>query len=256
VLAELKHHSKSVATAHRVRLIFENRISADSQVNQESHHRFKDRVEAGQLLARHIESSRSRHPDVVVALPRGGIIVGAQIAKQLHVPLELLVVRKLGAPSQPELALGAIASGGFIFLNQALIEQFGISNEEIAEIRRGEEIELARRELRYRRNHKPTNLTEKHIILVDDGIATGATIEVAIRAIKAARPASLVIATPVAALPAVERLHRLAEHIHALQTPNELGAIAEFYLEFDQVSDEEVVQTLESVEKGMRSNDR
>lgn len=219
-------------------------------------HRFQDRVEAGQLLARHIESSASPRPDLVVALPRGGVIVAAEISRKLHLPLEILLVRKLGAPSQPELAIGAIASGGFIYLNQNLIERLGITSEEIAAIRKREECELERRESRYRIRRAQLNLAAKHLVLVDDGIATGATIEVAIRAIKAARPASLAVATPVAALPAIEQLHRLVDHVHALQVPNDLGAIGEFYREFNQVSDEEVIQALDSVEKGISINDR
>lgn len=219
-------------------------------------HRFQDRIEAGQLLARHIENSQFPQPELVVALPRGGVIVGAEIARRLHLPLEILLVRKLGAPSQPELAIGAIASGGFIYLNQTLIERLGVTSEEIATLRKREERELERREFHYRNTRAKLSLAERHLVLVDDGIATGATIEVAIRAIKAARPASLAVATPVAALPAIERLHRLVDHVHALQIPNELGAIGDLYREFSQVSDEQVIQALDSIKKGISVHDR
>lgn len=209
---------------------------------------FRDRIEAGELLGRRLKAELEVKDLVVVALPRGGIITGLAIARQLEVPLDFLAVRKLGAPWQRELAIGAIAAGGFIYLNQELVERLGVTTGEITRIQRREEIELTRREGIYRRYRPRLSLADKQVLVVDDGIATGATITVAIRAIKASKPKSISVAIPVAAISAVESLHRIADHVYALKTPEELTAIGDFYECFESVSDDEVIAALQSSE--------
>lgn len=206
---------------------------------------FRDRSEAGELLAKRLVDELPNRDLVVVALPRGGVEVAAPISRRLNAPLEILVVRKLGAPHQPELAIGAIASGGFIFLNQEIVDALGVTAEQIVKIREAEAAELKRREALFLNGRQRQSLADRRVLLVDDGIATGATIEVALRAIKAAQPRSINIAVPVAALSAVERLHRHVDHIYALQTPSMLGAVGEFYESFPPVSDDEVIRIIE-----------
>lgn len=206
---------------------------------------FRDRSEAGELLAKRLVDELPNRDLVVVALPRGGVEVAAPISRRLNAPLEILVVRKLGAPHQPELAIGAIASGGFIFLNQEIVDALGVTAEQIVKIREAEAAELKRREALFLNGRQRQSLADRRVLLVDDGIATGATIEVALRAIKAAQPRSINIAVPVAALSAVERLHRHVDHIYALQTPSMLGAVGEFYESFPPVSDDEVIRIID-----------
>lgn len=208
-------------------------------------HKFKDRHEAGKLLANHLADRYRGLEAVVVALPRGGLEVGLPVAKALGVPMRALVVRKLGAPAQPELAIGALASGGFIYLNNQLIESLQISEGELSNIKDRESRELLRREKLLNSAGNKLEVQGIDVLLVDDGIATGATIEVAIRALKAAQPKSISIGVPVASLQAVERLHRHVEHIFALQTPNSMAAIGDFYESFPQVTDEQALQLLE-----------
>lgn len=217
-------------------------------------HKFKDRNEAGELLANHLKERFRGLETVVVALPRGGLEVGLPVAKALDSPMRALVVRKLGAPNQPELAIGALASGGFIYLNNQLIESLHLSEAELSNIKDREFRELLRREKLLNSAGKKLELKGQDLILVDDGIATGATVEVAIRALKAAQPKSISVAVPVASLQAVERLHRHVEHIFALQTPSSMAAIGDFYESFPQVSDEQALQLLEEGKRVERSS--
>ncbi len=203
---------------------------------------FKNRSEAGRLLASHLESTLSRENLIVVALPRGGVVVAEEISKRLKVRLEILIVKKLRAPTQPELALGAIASGGFIYLNHQIVESLGITNRTLANIKKKELIEVQKRESLYQCADSKMYFLEKRLLLVDDGIATGATMEVAIRALKAAKAYSIDVAVPVATLSTVEMLRRHVDHVFALQTPFSLGAVGEFYEDFAEVSDEQVIQ--------------
>lgn len=207
-------------------------------------HKFKNRSEAGQLLANHLKERFRERETVVVALPRGGLEVGLQVARALGAPMRALVVRKLGAPNQPELAIGALASGGFIYLNSQLIESLQVSEGELSNIKNRESRELLRREKLLDTAGKKLEVKGQDVILVDDGIATGATVEVAIRALKATQPKSISVAVPVASLQSVERLHRHVEHIFALQTPGSMAAIGDFYESFPQVSDEQALQLL------------
>ena len=217
---------------------------------------FSDRAEAGELLANHLGRDLLTEDLVVVALPRGGVEVALPIARRLKVPLEVLIVRKLGAPDQPELAIGAIASGGFIYLNQQLIDSLQVTQSQLLKIRDRETRELVRRENLYQRDEPRISLSGKSVLLVDDGIATGATMEVAIRAIKASQVRAVYVAVPVAALGAVEKLHRFVDHIYSLQTPSYLGSIGEFYVSFPAVPDERVIEILAQAKYELERNSK
>jgi predicted phosphoribosyltransferase len=175
-------------------------------------------------------------------------VIGFEIAKLLSIPLEILLIRKIGVPGEPELALGAVASGGFIFLNEDLIKHQGIDAESVNRLKLNALRELTRRESRYESLIRTESLRDKDLLIVDDGIATGASIEVAIRALKPIGPKSIAIAVPVASLQAVERLHRVVDRIYALQTPQHLGAIGEFYEEFEEVTDEDVLTMMQIIQ--------
>ena len=209
---------------------------------------FHDRREAGEMLA-HRLATQGKGFDIVIALPRGGVEVAFPIARELDVPLDLLIVKKLGAPGQQELAIGAIASGGYAYVNYEICRRLGISQREVVAIRYAASKALATREAELLKGRQRPSWSGKRILLVDDGIATGATMEVAIRAINAQRPASLTVAVPVAALSAVERLHRRIDHVFALHSPSILGSVGEFYEEFPQVTEEEVTMMIDQLER-------
>src|SRR5437763_11786571 len=159
---------------------------------------FKDRVEAGQQLASRLAPLADRHDVVVLALPRGGVPVGFEVAKALNAPVDVFVVRKLGVPGQEELAMGAIATGGVLVLNDEVLRHLSITNREIDAIARREEVELRRRERAYRDDKPPPQLQGKTVILIDDGLATGSTMRAAARALRKQNPARIIIAVPVA----------------------------------------------------------
>lgn len=218
-------------------------------------HRFTNRHEAGVLLANHLKERFLDKDAAVIALPGGGLEVGLPVAQTLKVPMQALVVRKLGAPHQPELAIGALATGGFIYLNEGLIDSLHVTKDELKAVKDRESRELLRRESLLYPNGQKLEVKDLDVLLIDDGIATGATIEVAIRALKAARARSLSIAVPVASLNSVERLHRHVEHVFALQTPNNMEAIGDFYESFPQVSDEEALRLLDEGSQIQRRED-
>jgi putative phosphoribosyl transferase len=180
----------------------------------------------------------------VLALPRGGVPVAAEIAAALGAELDLMIVRKLGAPGQTELAMGAIASGGVRVLNRDVIASLGIKETAIEEVARREQQELERREHAYR-GERPRPAIEGHcVILVDDGIATGATMRAGIEALRRLKPAKIVVAVPVAPPDTVARLRNVADEVVCLATPEPFWAIGQWYVEFPQLSDETVRQAL------------
>lgn len=207
---------------------------------------FRDRVAAGRVLAALLEEYAHRDDTIVLALPRGGVPVAREVALALQVPLDVLVVRKLGIPWQPEFAAGAIAPGGVLVLNhQAAAEIPGLQRllePVVAQERR----ELARREAAYRRGRPPLDVAGWTVILVDDGIATGATIEAAAVALRAMNARSIVIAVPVAPPEATRRLARLADRIVCPEQPADFLAVGQYYDEFPQIDDAEVVRLLAS----------
>src|SRR3990167_5265892 len=204
---------------------------------------FESREEAGRLLAKDLKNYGKSC--LVLAIPRGGVVVGAEISKALLCPLELIITRKLGAPSNPELAIGATTSKGGLVLDQELIESLGVSKGYIRGELSRQRKEARRREKVYLKE-EPINVTGKTVILVDDGIATGATVEAAIEAVRERKPAKIVLAVPVAPATAADRLGGLVDEFVCLSTPTHFFAIGEFYSSFPQVSDEEVVKILQS----------
>ena len=206
---------------------------------------FQDRTDAGLQLAKALLKYKRRHP-VILALPRGGVPVAAQVAAALDAPLDLLLVRKIGVPSQPELAMGAVADGEepVIIRNTDVIELSDVSTQEFDEICRVECAEIERRRKRYLGNRVRSEVTGQVAIIIDDGIATGATTLAAIKAVRMRKPKELVLAVPVAPRDTIKKLHAEADAIVCLDTPREFGAIGYFYRDFPQVSDDEVIALL------------
>lgn len=206
---------------------------------------FQNRTDAGRGLARALIKYKARHP-VVLALPRGGVPVAAEVATALDAPLDLVLVRKIGVPSQPELAMGAVTDGKepAIVRNGDIIEMCGISDREFDAVCERELAEIERRRKRYLGDRARTEVAGQVVIVIDDGIATGATTLAAIKAVRARQPKELIIAVPVAPLETVKKMHDEVDAVVCLHTPQELGAIGYFYRDFRQVEDEEVVATL------------
>jgi putative phosphoribosyl transferase len=202
--------------------------------------RFRDRRSAGQLLARQLDAYAHRSDVVVLGLPRGGVPVAFEVADALDAPLDVLVVRKLGVPFQPELAMGAIASGGVTVLNDDVVAMAGITPAMVARVASVEELELARREHLYRNGRPPLALTGKIVILVDDGLATGSTMRAAVQAVKRLQPAQVIVAVPVGASQSCRLLEQSADDVICLQMPVPFSAVGLWYDDFSQTSDEEV----------------
>lgn len=205
--------------------------------------RFRDRAEAGRELAEALRTYTGRPHLLVLALPRGGVPVGREVARRLHAPLDLLIVRKLGVPGHPELAMGALASGGGRVLNEGIVEGLGIGMDVIVQVEREEAEELRRREAAYRGTRPPIQVHGRTVILVDDGIATGATMRAGVLALQQREPAAVVAAAPVASAAACAELAHEVETV-CLEAPEPFDGVGAWYEQFDQVSDEEVRQML------------
>ena len=203
---------------------------------------FADRDEAGRRLADHLAFHRLADNATVLALPRGGVPVGFAMARKLHLPLDVLIVRKLGVPWQPELAMGAIA-GGVRILDERMIAELGISSCEIDEVVEQEQAEITRREELYRGGRPPLDLAGRSVILVDDGLATGSTMSAAARCVEKLTPARVIVAVPVGTRVACARLARSVDDLVCLATPEPFVAVGRWYRNFIQTSDYEV-QTL------------
>lgn len=207
---------------------------------------FVDRREAGRELAESLQGFADRRDVLVLALPRGGVPVGFEIAQALRVPMDLLLVRKLGVPGQEELALGAIASGGARVLNRGVIEHLGITPDVIEAVTRREQRELERRERVYRGDRPRPDVAGRTIILVDDGLATGASMRAAAAALRQQQPGHIVVAVPVAPASTVRKLGRDpgVDRVVCLASPAGFGGVGQWYLDFGQVTDEQVRETL------------
>ena len=216
---------------------------------------FHDREEAGRILADHLVFHKLANEATVLALPRGGVPVGYAIASRLRLRLDVLIVRKLGVPWQPELAMGAIA-GGVRVLDERMITELGISSEAIDRVAELEEAEIKRRETLYRRGKKPLELSERAVILVDDGLATGSTMSAAARCVARLRPARLIIAIPVGSRDACARLLKEADDVLCLATPEPFIAVGRWYQHFEQTSDAEVESLLAKNREDMEAPDR
>jgi predicted phosphoribosyltransferase len=205
---------------------------------------FLDRRDAGQALASRLTPYAGRPGVVVLALPRGGVPVAFEVARALGAPLDVLLVRKLGAPGHEELAMGAIASGGARVLNDDLVKRLQVTPAALAEVTAREERELRRREAAYRGQRPRPDIAGRIVILVDDGLATGASMRAAVAALRAERPARVVIAVPVAAADTCDELRREVDELVCAATPEPFLSVGAWYQDFDQTSDEEVRRLL------------
>jgi len=201
---------------------------------------FQDRFDAGRLLASKLRRFANRSDTVVLALPRGGVPVGFEVAKALNVPLDVFVVRKLGVPGYEELAMGAIASGGIRVLNEDLVRTAGIPDEVIDAVAAEEERELERRERDYREGRPPVDVQGRTVILVDDGPATGSSMRVAVLALKRKRPAQIVVAVPLGAPTTCAEFESEVDQVICAVTPEPFRSVGQWYMDFSQTSDEEV----------------
>lgn len=205
---------------------------------------YKDRREAGAKVASRLMHYRDKADVIVLALPRGGVVNGSEIARLLNVPLDIIIIRKIGFPGQPELAIGAVSETGAVVLNEDIVSAYRIKKDYIeGEIERHRE-EISRRKALYRGGKGIPPLAGKTVILVDDGVATGATMKAAISTLKEERPARLVVALPVASQEAEAEIKEMVDEWVCLMAPMEFMAIGNFYEDFSQVSDEEVVELL------------
>jgi putative phosphoribosyl transferase len=209
---------------------------------------FRDRIEAGRLLAEKLIRYAHEPNVIVLGLPRGGVPVAFEVAKVLRMPLDVFVVRKLGTPGTTELAMGAIATGGVRVLNQEVVGGLGIASEIVDAVTADEARELERRELAYRGSHCVPEVRGKTVILIDDGIATGSTARAAIRALKVQHPARLIVAVPVASNSAYRDLRPDVDELVALMTPEEFYGVGQWYEDFSQTSDTNVTDLLRAGE--------
>ncbi len=208
---------------------------------------FKNRADAGKQLATRLLTWRDQKDVLILALPRGGVPVAFEIANVLHAPMTVFLVRKLGVPGQEELAMGAIAEGDICILNRDLINQLDITDQQVKKVVETEKQELNRRLLNYRSGKVFTSLNNKIIILVDDGIATGATCDAAIHALKIMKPKKIILATPVASQQSLKKLTSCVDETICLITPEFFYAVGHWYQHFSQTTDEEVFNLLQSI---------
>jgi putative phosphoribosyl transferase len=203
-----------------------------------------NRTIAGQNLAEALPSYLSQENVIVLALPRGGVPVAFEIAEKLHAPLDLLLIRKLGTPGYSELAMGAIASGGIRVLNKRIMSSYGVRQAEVDAVEIKERLELDRRSELYRGQRPYPKLGHKIVILVDDGLATGATMHAAIDAVKQLNPQKIIVAIPVAPLDSIKSLQQMVDEVICPLQPRQLSSIGQWYADFSQVSDSTVIDLL------------
>lgn len=205
---------------------------------------FKDRTDAGRQLAAELAKYREDPTVVVLGLPRGGVVPAYEVARALDAPLDVCLVRKLGVPGRWELAMGAVASGEVSVLNSGVIKQLGITQHQINEVATVEREELHRRETLYREGRPAVNLAGRRTLLIDDGLATGATMRAAVQAARARDAASVIVAVAVAAPDSLAQVAQTADEVVCLLKPSLFEAVGQWYENFDQVTDEEVVRML------------
>ncbi|MDD4867035.1 MAG: phosphoribosyltransferase [Mycobacterium sp.] len=207
---------------------------------------FRDRREAGRALAEQLAAYRERDGVLVLGLARGGVPVAWEVAAALHAPLDVFLVRKLGAPGSAELAMGALASGGALVMNDDVLSSLGMTDEQVDAVIERERAELTRREQAYRGGRPITDPHAKIVLLVDDGIATGASMLAAVRALRSSDPQSIVVAVPVGPASSCRALAREADDAVCLTTPTGFRAVGQLYADFHQVADEEVRDLLKT----------
>ena len=218
--------------------------------------RFANRSVAGQQLAAALAEYANRPDVIVLALPRGGVPVAYEIAVGLKAPLDVFLVRKLGVPGHAELAMGAIAAGGVQVLSNDLIEDLGIPSSVVSQVAARERLELERRDAAFRGGRPMRDVGHRTAILVDDGLATGSTMEAAIIALRRLNPTRIVVAVPVGAKDTCDRLRRLADDLVCLRTPAPFSAVGLWYDDFSQTSDAEVMRLLAAASEGHTTNSR
>lgn len=218
-------------------------------------HKYLNRKEAGRVLAEELKPFAKQSDVIVLALPRGGVPVAFEIAKALHAPLDVFIVRKLGVPGHAELAMGAIAAGGVTVLNDDVVYSLQISQEEIQAVKQKELQELERREKTYRGDEPFPNLQDKVVILVDDGIATGATMRAAIKALRQLKAEKIIVAVPVAANDTCEEMKKLTDGLICPLRPQQFYAVGAWYDDFLQTEDDEVFRLLKDARKFESADD-
>lgn len=211
---------------------------------------FRDRRDAGQQLATQLQFLVGQPNVIVLGIPRGGVVVAAQVARALNVPLDVFIARKLGAPINPELAIGAVTSTGDVLLDDEIIRELHISKDVIAREVEYQRKEIERRLEMYRQDRAQLDVKNKTIVLIDDGVATGSTVLASLRSLRKQEPAQLILAVPVAPAETMKRLECECDQAIVLATPEPFLAVGRFYLIFDQTSDEEVVALL--ADSGLR----
>ena len=210
---------------------------------------FADRDKAGCALGEELAGCGLPSNMIVLALPRGGVPVGLAVAEKLHVPLDVVIVRKLGVPWQPELAMGAVAGRSFQVLDDRLIQRLGIPQKAIDAVVAKEQGEIKRREKLYRRDRPAPDLKNQTTVIVDDGLATGSTMLVAARYVRSLTPERSIIAVPVGSIEACRKLQKEADEFVCLATPEPFSAVGEWYSDFRQVSDSEVQRMLQGAHR-------
>jgi putative phosphoribosyl transferase len=228
-----------------MQIVFVNAIGEAMEMDK----RFKDRAEAGELLAQRLMRYAERDDVIVLALPRGGVPVGYAVAKKLRAPLDILLVRKLGFPGHEEFAMGAIASGGVCVLHGEVISRYQISLPDVETVKQRELKEIERREKLYRAHRSARKLQDRVVIIVDDGIATGSTMLAGVQCLRHYKPARIVIAAPVAPPDTCRQLQSEADELVCLNMPESFYAVGAWYKDFDQTSDEEVKNLLERADQ-------
>jgi putative phosphoribosyl transferase len=210
---------------------------------------FRNRTEAGQVLARHLQHYKNIPDLLVLALPRGGVPAAYEVARELNAPLDVFTVRKLGVPGHQELAMGAIATGGIRILHEGVIRELGIPEKTIDIVAEHERQELARREQLYRGERPPLSVENRTVIIVDDGLATGSSMRAAVQALRQSKPAKLVVAIPTAPAETCQKLTDIADEVVCAITPEPFYAVGGSYADFNQITDDEVKEIIERASK-------
>jgi putative phosphoribosyl transferase len=212
---------------------------------------FRNREEAGRMLADKLSQYRNDPTALLLALPRGGVAVGYQLSLALHLPLDVFITRKIGAPGNPEYAIGAVAETGSLYLNQEAVSSFGLSRHELDRLIHVQEKEIARRKDLYRQGRSLPQVTGRTVLLVDDGIATGSTFMASALAIRSLQPRRLVGAIPVGPPSTIREIRAHVDELVVLKTPDPFEAVGNFFMDFTQVEDRDVVEYLNLAEEAM-----
>ncbi|ULA66992.1 MAG: Pribosyltran domain-containing protein [Nitrospira sp.] len=214
---------------------------------------FKNREEAGELLAQELVAFRNDPSGILLALPRGGVTVGYQLSLVLHLPLDVLITRKIGAPGNPEYALGALSETGAVYWNQEALSGLSLSERDLAAAIQAQQTEVSRRVALYRQGRPFPNLKDRTVIIVDDGLATGATFFASVASVRRAHPRRIIGAVPVGPRSTIQEARTLVDQLVVLEVPEPFYAVGNFYQDFEQVEDREVLQYLNLAEEAFIS---